>query len=80
MLICFYGVYRNNKVFAYKSQLGIQRLWMDLDNHDAFIKEIENRYTYIDFLFSLKPIESKYWFTQEEIERYKLELVDEACK
>lgn len=80
LVICYYGIYRNNKVLAYKNQLWVQRLWMDCDNHDDYIRDIESRYTYFDFFFSFKPIKSKYWFTQEEIERYKLELVDEACK
>lgn len=75
---CYYGIYRNNRVFAYKNQLVVQRLWMDCDNHDAYIREIENRYSYLDFFFSFKPIESKYWFKEEEIKKYKLELVDEA--
>ena len=80
LAICFYGVYRNNKVFSYRSQLWVQRLWMDYDKHDDYIKEIESRYTYFDFFFSFKPMKSKYWFTQEEIDKYRLELVDEACK
>lgn len=78
--ICYYGLYRSMIVKSYKDQLGIQRLWMDLDNHENFIKDIENRYTYFDFFFSFKPMKSKYWFTQEEIDKYKLELVDKASE
>jgi hypothetical protein len=80
LAICYYGMYRNHKVSSYKSQLWVQRLWMDYDKHDDYIREIENRYTYYDFFFSFKPMKSKYWFTQEEIDKYRLELVDEACK
>ncbi len=80
LAICYYGMYRNHKVFSYRSQLWVQRLWMDYDKHDDYIREIENRYTYYDFFFSFKPMKSKYWFTQEEIDKYRLELVDEACK
>lgn len=80
LAICYYGIYRCIIVKSYTNQLVVQRLWMDLDNHENFIKDIESRYTYWDFFFSFKPMKSKYWFTQKEIERYKLELVDEASE
>ena len=78
--MCYYGLYRNMRVKSYKDQLVVQRLWMDLDNHDDYIKNIESRYTYWDFFFSFKPMESRYWFSQEEIDKYQLELVDEASE
>lgn len=80
LAICYYGLYRSMIVKTYKDQLGLQRLWMDLDNHESFINNIENRYTYWDFFFSFKPMKSEYWFTREEIEKYKLELVDKASE
>lgn len=80
LAICYYGMYRSCKVNSYIRQLWVQRLWMDYDKHDDYIKEIENRYTCYDYFFSFKPMKSKYWFTQEEIDKYRLELVDEACK
>lgn len=49
LVICCYGIYRNNKVLAYKNQLCMQRLWMDCDNYDDYIRDIESRYTYNDF-------------------------------
>ena len=76
--LCFYGIYRNNKVFSYRNQLVIQRMFVDIEYHDDFIEKIEKRYTYTDMFLSFKPLESKYWFTREEVEKYKLNLVDEA--
>ena len=78
--LCYYFLFRNNAVFHYKSQLGVQCLFVDIRYHDEFVKEILGRYTYDDFFFSFKPLESKYWFSEEEINKYQLYLVDKACE
>ena len=75
---CFYFGWCNNQVFAYRNQLFVQRLWMGYDIHQEYIDRIEHRYTYMEMLFSFKPIKSCYWYTEEEIQKYQLNLVDEA--
>lgn len=78
--LCYYFLWRNNQVFAYRNQLHVQRLWMDYDIHQEYIDSIEHRYTYMEMVFSFKPIKSRYWYTEEEIQKYQLNLVDEASK
>lgn len=65
-------------VFDYITQLSIQRMFVDTEYHDEFVNNIYERYSYYDYFFSFKPMESKYWFTEEEVNKYKLELVDES--
>lgn len=77
---CYYGMFRSVKALHYINQLSVQRLYMDIERHDSFVKDIYNRYTYYDYFFSFKPLESKYWFTEEEVNKYQLELVDKAVE
>ena len=77
---CYYGLFRSIKALHYINQLSIQRLYMDIENHDSFVKDIYNRYTYYDYFFSFKPLKSKYWFSEEEVDKYKLELVDNVVE
>ena len=53
---------------------------MNFENHDSFVKDIYNRYTYYDYFFSFKPLKSEYWFTKEEVNKYQLKLVDKAVE
>ena len=76
--LLYYGIYRNNKVRSYRNQLAIQSMYVDIDYHDVYEETIYKRYSYTEMFLSFKPMESKYWFTEEEIEKYKLELVDNA--
>lgn len=76
--LCYYFLWRNNQVFAYRNQLFVQRLWMGYDIHQEYIDSIEHRYTYMEMMFSFKPLKSRYWYTEEEIKKYQLNLVDEA--
>lgn len=80
VVVCFgyYGIFRSFKVFDYITQLSIQRMFVDIEYHDEFVNNIYERYSYYDYFFSFKPMESKYWFTEEEVNKYKLELVDES--
>ena len=78
--LCYYFLWRNNQVLAYRNQLFVQRLWRDYDIHQEYIDSREHRYTYMEMVFSFKPIESRYWYTEEEIQKYQLNLVDEASK
>ncbi len=54
---------RNDAVWFYRIKL-IQRCSPDAE----LIKKIINKHSYEDMLNSCKPLEDKYWFTQEEIE------------
>ena len=55
-------------------------MYVGIDYHDEYEETIYKRYSYTEMFLSFKPMESKYWFTEEEIEKYKLELVDNAVK
>ena len=76
----YYGIFRSVNALGYINQLSIQRLYMDIERHDSFVKDIYNRYTYYDYFFSFKPLKSEYWFTKEEVNKYQLELVDKAVE
>ena len=76
----YYGVFRSVKALHYINQLSIQRLYMDIEHHDSFVRDIYNRYTYYDYFFSFKPLKSEYWFTEEEVDKYQLELVDKVVE
>ncbi len=78
--LCYYFLFRNNAVFHYKCQLSVQRSFVDIKYHDEFVIKILDRYSYYDLLLSFKPLESKYWFSEEEINKYQLYLVDKACE
>ena len=76
----YYIIFRGMKAFSYISQLSVQRLYMDSERHESFVEDIYGRYTFYDYLFSFKPLKSEYWFTKEEVDKYQLELVDEAAE
>lgn len=76
----YYGAFRSVKALGYINQLSIQRMFVDTEYHDEFVDNIYERYSYYDYFFSFKPLESKYWFTEEEVNKYQLELVDKAVE
>jgi hypothetical protein len=78
--MCYYGMFRSLKAQHYINQLSVQRLYMDIERHDSFVNDIYNRYTYYDYFFSFKPLKSEYWFTEDEVNKYQLELVDKAVE
>lgn len=78
--LCYYGMFRSAKALHYINQLSIHSLYMNFENHDSFVKDIYNRYTYYDYFFSFKPLKSEYWFTEEEVNKYQLKLVDYALE
>ena len=81
LVLCGYlSLHRNNQVFFFRNQLWAQRFFVDIYDHDDFVNNIEDRYSYIRLLFSFKPLKTTYWFTPEEIEKYRLNLVDEALE
>lgn len=55
---------RNDAVWFYRTGL-IQRCSPNIE----LAEEIIGKHSYEDMLNSCKPLEDKYWFTQEEIER-----------
>ena len=77
---CYYGVFRSAKVLHYINQLSTQRMYVGIENHDSFVRDIYNRYTYYDYFFSFKPLKSEHWFTKEEVNKYQLKLVDKAVE
>jgi len=76
----YYGIFRSVKALEYINQLSIQRMFVDIEYHDEFVDNIYKRHSYYDYFFSFKPLESKYWFTEEEVNKYQLELVDKAVE
>ena len=77
---CCYGMFRSTKALHYINQLSVQRMYVDIEHRDCFVKDIYNRYTYYDYFFSFKPLKSEYWFTKEEVNKYQLKLVDKAVE
>lgn len=55
-------------------------MFVDTEYHDEFVDNIYERYSYYDYFFSFKPLKSEYWFTEEEVNKYQLELVDKAVE
>lgn len=78
--ICFYGIHRNNEVLKFRNQLFFQIMFVDIDVHDEYKECIYNQYSYNEMFFSFKPLKSRYWFSEKEIKKYKLDLVDKACE
>lgn len=76
----YYGIFRSVKALGYINQLSIQRMFVDTEYHDEFVYNIYERYSYYDYFFSFKPLKSEYWFTEEEVKKYQLELVDKAVE
>lgn len=55
---------RNDAVWFYRTRL-IRRCSPDIE----LVEKIINKHSYEDMLNSCKPLEDKYWFTEEEIEK-----------
>lgn len=77
LFFCFYLLYRNKKVRDFRSSLidmayeyEIRRLRESgkrtEDEKDAF-SWFSDKYSYEEYLFSLKPLKLKYWYTEEEL-------------
>ena len=73
----YYGLYRNEQTFLFRNKLLWQTFALKADKIQEYNDSICHRYSYTDFLFSFKPLKVKYWYTEGEIEKYKLYLVDE---
>lgn len=54
---------RNNLVYTYRAKL-ITRCYPNSNLSSRLI----SKYTYDEMLYSSKPLEDEYWFTNEEIE------------
>lgn len=74
----YFGVYRNNLTYSFRYRLVWQTLALKADKIQEYKDSIYSRYSYTDFMFSFKPLKVKYWYTEEEIEKYKLYLVDKV--
>lgn len=66
--ICLFGISiymlnRNDKVYAFRSKI--------IDDvplgHWWKAREIFNKYTYEDMLYSIKPLKLESWYTEDEI-------------
>lgn len=70
---------RDVAVFNFRSQLRYQSWRIEEDNErDEYLRLIST-YSRDNFLYSIKPLRTKYWFTEEQIEKYKLYMVDNYC-
>lgn len=76
LFLFYFGVYRNNQTCLFKMRLIEQAFELKSDKLQEYNDSIYPRYSYMDFMFSFKPFKVKYWYTEEEIEKYKLYLVD----
>lgn len=72
----YYGLYRNEQTYLFRHRLRWQTLALKADKFQEYKDSIYPRYSYTDFMYSFKPLKVKYWYTEEEIEKYKLYLVD----
>ena len=68
--ICFYIFFRNNKVLAFHDNLSGYNLTSNADDYNVYQDSVYLRYTYNDYLFSLKPLETRYWFTEKDVSIY----------
>ena len=79
MIISFfyYGLYRNEQTYLFRHRVRWHTLLaLKADKFKEYNDSIYSRYSYNDFMYSFKPLKVKYWYTEEEIEKYKLYLVD----
>ena len=76
ILFFYYGLYRNEQTYLFRNRLRWQTLALKADKFQEYNDSIYSRYSYNDFMYSFKPLKVKYWYTEEEIEKYKLYLVD----
>ena len=76
ILFFYYGLYRNEQTYLFRHRLRWQALALKADKFQEYNDSICSRYSYNDFMYSFKPLKVKYWYTEEEIEKYKLYLVD----
>ena len=82
-ILCLYFLIRNNKVCEFRISIGnkIYNNFLILIEdsveeagkyYTSACKEVCNKYTYDQMLYSFKPLKLKYWFTEEEIKLLKL--------
>lgn len=69
---------RDSAVFNFRSQLRYQSWEIENEYRDEYLRLIST-YTRDTLLYSIKPLRTKYWFTEEQIEKYKLYMVDNYC-
>lgn len=72
----YYGLYRNEQTYLFRHRLRWHTLALKAYKFKEYNDSIYSRYSYNDFMYSFKPLKVKYWYTEEEIEKYKLYLVD----
>lgn len=69
---------RDSAVFNFRTQLFFQHWYVEDEYQDEYLRLIST-YTRDTLLYSTKPLRTKYWFTEEQIEKYKLYMVDNYC-
>ena len=78
LLICVYLLIRNDKVLSFfkyiiniSYQYNIRKIESGNFNYKDAYEWFAEKWKYNDFLFSLKPLKLKYWFTKEELDEIK---------
>ena len=66
LILSFYGLYRNKKVYKYRRSL-IVRIYYS-ENWNWLIIYYHN-ISYSEMLYSFKPLKDKYWFNEEFINK-----------
>ena len=70
-VIAFSLFIRNQLVWGFRIKLIKLRYARELEHIDKYdfkyTLDLNNKYSYTRMLFSFKPLELKYWFTEEEI-------------
>ena len=66
VIISMYVLIRNNKVYKFRTHL-INLIYKGVANNFLEKKELLDKYTYNNMLYSFKPLKFKYWFTEKEL-------------
>ena len=61
----------NKKIFSYKGDEEFTAHYDEYKEYRNKLKKIQQRYTYDEMLYSLKPLKMEKWFTPEELELLK---------
>lgn len=75
VIISMYVLIRNNKVYKFRTHL-IDLIYKDVGNNFWEKKELLDKYTYNNMLYSFKPLKMECWFTDDELKSLGYERKD----